>query len=152
MMDSNIPHEPDQMRPDNTVVFSFPMKSPENAIHRNDQGAIEQLEFWKTYAEKWCEHKPSVTISVREQEWVGVGSWCWDNFNYLSGVSFLPHSDHTYKQAPYQDISKKEYTKYIQEFPTNIDWSRLTEWEKEDTTKGTQELACTAGVCEIVDI
>ena len=152
MMDSNIPHEPDQMRPDSTVVFSFPMKSPENAIHRNDQGAIQQLELWKMYAEKWCEHKPSVTISVREHEWVGVGSWCWDNFNYLSGVSFLPHSDHSYKQAPYQDIAKKEYEKYAAKFPTNIDWSKLPEWEKEDTTKGTQQLACTAGVCEIVDI
>ena len=152
MVEAGIPNEPDQMRPDNTVVFSFPMKSPDHAIHRNDQGAIEQLEFWKMYAEKWCEHKPSVTISVKEHEWIEVGSWCWTNFEYLSGVSFLPYTDHTYKQAPYQDITKKEYTKYMQEFPTNIDWSRLPEWEKEDTTKGTQELACTAGVCELVDI
>ena len=152
MVEAGIPNEPDQMRPDNTVVFSFPMKSPDHAIHRNDQGAIEQLEFWKMYAEKWCEHKPSVTISVKEHEWIEVGSWCWSNFEYLSGVSFLPYTDHTYKQAPYQDITKKEYTKYMQEFPTNIDWSRLPEWEKEDTTKGTQELACTAGVCELVDI
>jgi ribonucleoside-triphosphate reductase len=152
MVDAGIPNEPDQMRPDNTVVFSFPMKSPDHAIHRNDQGAIEQLEFWKMYAEKWCEHKPSVTISVKEHEWIEVGSWCWSNFEYLSGVSFLPYTDHTYKQAPYQDITKKEYTKYMQEFPTDIDWSKLPEWEKEDTTKGTQELACTAGVCELVDI
>jgi ribonucleoside-triphosphate reductase len=152
MVEAGIPNEPDQMRPDSTVVFSFPMKSPDHAIHRNDQGAIEQLKFWKMYAEKWCEHKPSVTISVKEHEWIEVGSWCWSNFEYLSGVSFLPYTDHTYKQAPYQDITKKEYTKYIQEFPTDIDWSRLPEWEKEDTTKGTQELACTAGVCELVDI
>ena len=114
MVEAGIPNEPDQMRPDNTVVFSFPMKSPDHAIHRNDQGAIEQLEFWKMYAEKWCEHKPSVTISVKEHEWIEVGSWCWSNFEYLSGVSFLPYTDHTYKQAPYQDITKKEYTKYMQ--------------------------------------
>ena len=134
------------------MVFSFPIKAPDNAVYRNDRGAIEQLEFWKLYAEHWCEHKPSVTISVKENEWVEVGAWCWSNFGSISGVSFLPDTDHTYKQAPYQDINIKEYNKHMSKFPSNIDWSKLTEWEKEDTTKGTQELACTAGVCEVVDI
>jgi ribonucleoside-diphosphate reductase alpha chain len=152
MSETGIPYEMDQMRSDSTVVFSFPIKSPDNAVYRNDKGAIEQLKFWKTYAEHWCEHKPSVTISVKENEWVEVGAWCWANFDSLSGVSFLPHTDHTYKQAPYQDITKKEYEKQLSNFPDKIDWSKLTEWEKEDTTKGTQELACTAGVCELVDI
>ena len=152
MMESGIPYEPDVTRPDNTMVFSFPIKAPDNAVYRNDRGAIEQLEFWKLYAEHWCEHKPSVTISVKENEWVEVGAWCWSNFGSISGVSFLPDTDHTYKQAPYQDINIKEYNKHMSKFPSNIDWSKLTEWEKEDTTKGTQELACTAGVCEVVDI
>ena len=114
--------------------------------------AIAQLELWKTYAEHWCEHKPSVTISVKEKEWVNVGSWCWNNFDHLSGVSFLPHTDHTYKQAPYQDINEKEYNSLLGKMPKAIDWSKLSDVEKEDTTRGTQELACTAGVCELVDI
>jgi ribonucleoside-diphosphate reductase alpha chain len=108
--------------------------------------------MWKTYAVHWCEHKPSVTISVKEQEWVNVGNWCWDNFDYLSGVSFLPFSDHTYKQAPYQDIDEEQYKKLHSEMPKNIDWGKLQDFEKEDNTKGSQELACTAGVCELVDI
>ena len=152
MINAGIPNEPDVMQPDHTTVFSFPIKSPLNAINRNSLSAIEQLEFWKLYAENWCEHKPSVTISVKEEEWVTVGSWCWENFEHLSGVSFLPYSDHSYKQAPYQDINATQYRKLLKEFPKEINWSELTEWEKEDNTKGTQQLACTAGVCEIVDI
>ena len=152
MINAGIPNEPDVMQPDHTTVFSFPIKSPLNAINRNSLSAIEQLEFWKLYAENWCEHKPSVTISVKEEEWVTVGSWCWENFEHLSGVSFLPNSDHSYKQAPYQDINATQYRKLLKEFPKEINWSELTEWEKEDNTKGTQQLACTAGVCEIVDI
>ena len=152
MVHAGIPNEPDQMKPDHTTIFSFPIKAPTNALHRNSMTAIEQLEFWKTYAEYWCEHKPSVTISMQESEWIGVGAWCWDNFDYLSGVSFLPSTDHSYKQAPYQDIISDKYKELIKDFPKDINWSSLSEWEKEDTTKGTQELACTAGVCEIVDI
>jgi len=152
MIHAGIPNEPDQMKPDHTTVFSFPIKAPANALHRNSMTAIEQLEFWKIYAEYWCEHKPSVTISMKEPEWIGVGAWCWDNFDYLSGVSFLPNTDHSYKQAPYQDINSDKYKELIKDFPKDINWSSLSKWEKEDTTKGTQELACTAGICEIVDI
>ena len=152
MKAQGIPNEPDVMKPEHTTVFSFPMKTAKDAVFRTSMSAIEQLEMWKTYAVHWCEHKPSVTISVKEQEWVNVGNWCWDNFDYLSGVSFLPFSDHTYKQAPYQDIDEEQYKKLHSEMPRNIDWGKLQDFEKEDNTKGTQELACTAGVCELVDI
>jgi len=152
MISVGVPYEIDHLQPDTTTVFSFPMKSPDKAICRNDLSAIQQLELWKTYAEHWCEHKPSVTISVKEKEWVNVGAWCWNNFSYLSGVSFLPHTDHTYKQAPYQDIDEADYTSLLAKMPKNIDWTKLSAIEKEDTTTGTQELACTAGVCELVDI
>ena len=152
MISVGVPYETDHLQPDTTTVFSFPMKSPDKAICRNDLSAIQQLELWKIYAEHWCEHKPSVTISVKEKEWVNVGAWCWNNFSYLSGVSFLPHTDHTYKQAPYQDIDEADYTSLLAKMPKNIDWTKLSAIEKEDTTTGTQELACTAGVCELVDI
>jgi len=152
MIASGIPNEPDYLKPDHTTVFYFPMKAPNQAMCRKNISAINQLELWRVYAEHWCEHKPSVTISVREHEWVNVGSWCWNNFEHLSGVSFLPHSDHTYKQAPYQDIKEEEYKKLSKKMPTDIDWQKLQEYEKEDNTKGSQELACTAGVCELVDI
>ena len=152
MKASGIPSEPDYMKPEHTTVFSFPMKAPTGSICRNDMSAIEQLELWKIYAKHWCEHKPSVTISVKESEWVPVGAWCWENFEYLSGVSFLPFSDHTYQQAPYQDIDEKEYRKLVKKMPATLDWHKLQDFEKEDNTKGSQELACTAGVCELVDI
>ena len=149
---SGIPSEPDVMKPDHTTVFSFPMMAPKGSVCRTDMTAIQQLEIWKTYAKHWCEHKPSVTISVKEDEWVPVGSWCWENFEYLSGVSFLPFSDHTYQQAPYQDIDAKTYKKLAKAMPTNINWNTLQEFEEQDNTKGSQELACSAGVCELVDI
>ena len=149
---SGIPSEPDVMKPDHTTVFSFPMMAPKGSVCRTDMTAIQQLEIWKTYAKHWCEHKPSVTISVKEDEWVPVGSWCWENFEYLSGVSFLPFSDHTYQQAPYQDIDEDTYKKLVKAMPKEINWKKLQDFEKEDNTKGSQELACTAGVCELVDI
>jgi ribonucleoside-triphosphate reductase len=152
MKASGIPSEPDVMKPEHTTVFSFPMMAPKGSVCRTDMTAIEQLEIWKCYAKHWCEHKPSVTISVKEEEWVPVGAWCWENFDYLSGVSFLPFSDHTYQQAPYQDIDEKTYKKLAKAMPTDIDWNKLQDFEKEDNTKGSQELACTAGVCELVDI
>ena len=152
LIDQGIPHEDDLMQPENTVVFSFPMKSPTKAVLREDLSAITQLENWKNYQEHWCEHKPSVTISVKEDEWFEVGSWVYNNFKDVAGVSFLPHSDHTYKQAPYQDISKEEYDALSKKMPRNVDWTLLSNYEREDNTTGTQELACSAGACEIVDI
>ena len=152
MRDMNIPNEPDFTSPDSVTVFSFPMKSPDNAVCRNDMSALEQLELWLKIANNYCEHKPSVTISVKEHEWLEVGSWCWNNFGALSGISFLPFSEHTYKQAPYQDIDKDMYLDLSTKMPLSIDWNELQQYEKGDTTTGTQELACTGGVCEIVDI
>ena len=152
MKDFGVPAEPCVMKPDSTTVFSFPMKSPMGAVTRNDMTALEQLDLWKTYALAWCEHKPSVTITVRDEEWMEVGAWVYANFDICSGISFLPHSDHTYAQAPYQDIDKEKYEELVKEMPTQIDWTALALYEKEDTTSGSQTLACTAGACEIVDI
>ena len=152
MKASGIPNEPDYLKPEHTTVFSFPMMAPKGSVCRKDMSALEQLEIWKCYAQHWCEHKPSVTISVKEDEWIPVGAWCWENFEYVSGISFLPFSDHTYQPAPYQDIDEKTYKKLAKEMPTDINWNKLQEFETEDTTKGSQELACTAGVCELVDI
>nr|AIW56646.1 ribonucleotide reductase [uncultured virus] len=145
--------EADVTKPDTTTVFSFAMRSPDAAVTRTDMTAIEQLELWKTYAIHWCEHKPSVTISVKEHEWMGVGAWIYDNFDVASGVSFLPHTDHSYQQAPYQDIEREEYLEWQERFGAfEIDWAALSEYEKEDNTSGSRELACTAGSCEIVDL
>jgi ribonucleoside-triphosphate reductase len=152
LKDAGIPAEADVMKPDATTVFSFPTKSPSSAVTRNAMTAIQQLELWKTYAEVWCEHKPSVTITVRDHEWLLVGSWVFDNFDLCSGISFLPHSDHTYAQAPYQECTAAEYADMKQKMPTSIDWSALSLYEKEDHTSGSQTLACTSGACEIVDI
>jgi len=145
--------EADVTKPDTTTVFSFAMRSPDAAVTRTDMTAVEQLELWKTYAVHWCEHKPSVTISVKEHEWMQVGSWIYDNFDVASGVSFLPHTDHSYQQAPYQDIEREEYLEWQQRFGAfEIDWDALSEYEKEDNTSGSRELACTAGSCEVVDL
>ena len=139
--------EDEQFRPDSTAVFSFPMKAPKGAILRNDKTALEQLELWLIYQRHWCEHKPSVTISVKDNEWVEVGAWTWKHFDEISGVSYLPHTDHTYVQAPYQDCTKEEYEELLAKTPSTIDWSKFV--EEEDNTEGAQTLACTAGGCEI---
>ena len=149
MVDMGFPVEDDVMKPDNTWVFSFPMKAPENSVFRTDMTAIEQLELWKTYQIGWCEHKPSVTISVKEHEWMEVGAWVYGNFEWMSGVSFLPHSDAHYRQMPYQDCTKDEYEAFLEKMPKNVDWSELSKYEKTDMTESAQTLACTAGQCEI---
>ena len=150
MRDFGFPHEDDVTKPEHTTVFSFPMKSPENSIFRMDMSAIEQLELWKVYQDSWCEHKPSVTISVKEEEWMDVGAWCYKYFDYMSGVSFLPFSDHTYRQAPYQDIDKDTYDALLETMPTEVSWGLLRNYELSDTTTASQELNCTAGGCEIL--
>ena len=152
MKAAGFPVEDDVTKPDSTYVFSFPMKAPENAVFRDDRNAIEQLEHWLTYQRHWCEHKPSVTIYVKEHEWMEVGAWVWKHFDEMSGVSFLPHSDHTYRQAPYQEITEEEYNKLIVEMPVDVEWSRLSEYEMEDNTISSQTLACSGGVCDIVDL
>jgi ribonucleoside-diphosphate reductase alpha chain len=152
MIDNGVPNEPCVFKGDTTTVFSFPVRSPENAITRNDMTAIEQLETWLTYQRHWCEHKPSVTISVRDDEWLDVGAFVYKHFDEMSGVSFLPHSDHTYQQAPYQDCSKEEYEDLLKTMPKKIDWNKLSEYEQEDNTKSSQTFACSGDVCEVVDI
>ena len=152
LINSGVPSEPCVMKPDNTVVFSFPTKSPKGCVTRDDLDAIQQLEVWLMYQRHWCEHKPSVTITVREAEWLRVGAWVFENFDEMSGVSFLPHSDHSYKQAPYQEVMKEEYEEALEAMPTDIDWEHLSEFEKEDTTVSSQTLACSGDSCEMVDI
>jgi ribonucleoside-diphosphate reductase alpha chain len=152
LKDSGVAYEPDVMKPEETTVFYFPQKAPKNATVTKDLTAIDHLEMWKTYRTYWTEHNPSVTINVHEDEWLKVGAWVFDNFDSIGGVSFLPASEHTYKQAPYQEISKDEYEEWVKKSPSNIQWEMLSLYEKEDGTTGTQELSCVAGVCEIVDI
>ena len=149
MADSNFPIEDDVMNPGHTAVFSFPMKIDKSAVFRTDMDAIEQLEMWLLYQKHWCEHKPSVTITVKEHEWMQVGAWVYDNFDYMSGISFLPFSEHSYKQAPYQDCTEEEYNDLLSKMPKDVDWLKLADYEKSDMTIGSQELACAAGFCEI---
>jgi ribonucleoside-diphosphate reductase alpha chain len=152
MIDQGIPCEDDVMKPDSVKVFSFPMKSPDGAVLRNDRTAIEQLELWLTYQRYYCEHKPSITVSVKEHEWMQVGAWVYEHFDEVSGVSFLPHSDHTYQQAPYEDCTKEEYEALNEVMPKNLDWTLISQYELEDTTTGSKTLACTGNVCEVVDL
>lgn len=152
MVEQGIPNEPDVMKPDSTTVFSFPIKSPVGAITRNELSAIDQLKLWLTYQRYWCEHKPSITVTVRNDEWLEVGAWVYKHFDEVSGVSFLPHSDHTYQQAPYQEVGKETYEKALAVMPDKIDWAKLSEYEFEDTSKGTSTFACSGGSCEIVDL
>ena len=150
MVDAGFPVEDDVMKPEHTYVFSFPMKANPESVFRTDMSAIEQLEVWKTYQVDWCEHKPSVTISVKENEWMEVGAWVYNNWDYMSGVSFLPFSDHTYRQAPYQDCDEAEYKEQLAKMPKGVDWMELlAKYESSDMTEGAQELACVAGGCEI---
>jgi ribonucleoside-triphosphate reductase (thioredoxin) len=147
LKDKGIPVEDEAYRPNSTAVFSFPMKAPVGAVCRNDRTALEQLELWLLYQRHFCDHKPSVTISVKEEEWPEVGAWVWKYFDEVSGISFLPFSNHSYVQAPYQDINEEQYDIMVEKIPTNIDWATFI--EEEDNTEGTQTLACSAGGCEI---
>ena len=151
MMDKGFPAEPDVTKPDHVMVFSFPMKA-EGSVTRNDMSALDHLELWLTYQKYWCEHKPSITVTVREEEWMEVGAWVYKHFDEVSGISFLPHSDHSYRQAPYQDCTKEEYEALLLKIPGNVDWSELKNYEKVDTTTGTQTFACTGDKCELVDL
>ena len=152
MKDEGVPCEPDVMKPESVEVFTFPMKAPEGAVLRDDRTAIQQLELWLTYQEYYCEHKPSITVSVRDNEWLEVGAWVYEHFDKVSGVSFLPHSDHSYQQAPYEDCTEGVYLEAVGGMPEAVNWSRIKEYELSDTTKGMKTLACTGNVCEMVDL
>lgn len=152
MKDQGIPSEPDVFKPEQTTVFSFPVKSPDGAVVTEDLSAIDQLKMWLAYQRNWCEHKPSVTINVKKDEWFGVGAFVYEHFDEMSGVSFLPYNEHTYQQAPYQEVGKSEYEELLSLMPKAIDWAKLSEYEKEDTTKSSQTFACSGDSCEIVDL
>ena len=149
LAEQGVPVEDAIGKEDSTAIFSFPMKAPEGSVMRDDRSALEQLELWKVYAEHYTEHKPSITVYVKEDEWLDTGAWVYKNFDICSGVSFLPHSDHTYKQAPYQEINEETYNSMVKDMP-EIDWDALSDFEKEDMTTGSQEYACVGGACEIV--
>jgi len=152
MKDQGIPNEPDVMKPDATTVFSFPVKSPDGAIVTKDLTAIQQLETWLIYQRHWCEHKPSITVNVQKDEWFEVGAFVYKHFDEMSGVSFLPYNEHTYQQAPYQEVGQTDYDMLLSLMPEKIDWTKLSEYEQEDNTVGMQSMACSGDVCEIVDL
>jgi len=147
LKDKGIPVEDEAFRPESTAVFSFPMKAPEGAVTRDDMTALQQLELWLIYQRHWCEHKPSVTITVKDDEWIEVGAWVWKYFDEVSGISFLPHSNHTYVQAPYEQITKEQFEEMSKLIPADFSWEGFT--ETSDNTEGSQQLACVSGVCEI---
>jgi len=147
LIKQKVPNEPDVTKPFNTTIFSFAKKSPEKSKVRNDITSIEHLELWLMYQRYWCEHKPSVTISVKEEDWPAVGAWVWKNFDEMSGISFLPYDGGSYRQAPYETITKEEYEALLAKIPTEVDWNGFEEIE--DNVEGTQTLACTAGGCEL---
>ena len=147
LISQGVPNEPDVMKPDGTTVFSFPVEGPKDAVFRDDRTAIQQLDHWLMFQRDWCEHKPSITIYVKDHEWLAVGDWVYQNFDEVSGVSFLPFSDHTYRQAPFQPISDEEYAEWVKKMPKTIDWEAFVEID--DQTVSSQELACTGGACSI---
>jgi ribonucleoside-diphosphate reductase alpha chain len=151
MLETGVPAEPDKMNPSYTQVFSFPVDASDNSIFRSQMSAVEQLEHWLCFYRHWCEHKPSITVTVRENEWMDVGAWVYKHIDEMAGVSFLPYSDHVYDQAPYEEISREKYEELAAKMPTEIDWTKLTKYEQYDQTVGSQELACSSsGGCEIV--
>ncbi len=152
MKDQGIPNEPDVMKPDSTTVFSFPIKSPDGAVVTSDLTAIQQLETWLVYQRHWCEHKPSITVNVQKNEWLEVGAFVYEHFDEMSGVSFLPYNEHTYQQAPYQEVGQHDYNMLLSLMPEKIDWTKLSEYEQEDNTVAMQTMACSGDVCEIVDL
>ena len=152
MTEAGFPVEDENKKPETTAVFSFPVKAPKGAITRHDMTAVEHLDIWNIYAEHWCEHKPSITVSVKEDEWLEVGAFVYKNFSTMSGVSFLPMSEHIYEQAPYQDCTKKEYEELLKRMPKSIDWKKLGEYEREDNTISSQTFNCVGDFCEVVDL
>jgi len=150
MIDKGFPHEACVMRPEHTVVFEFPIQSPENAMCQKDLSALNHLDLWLMYQTHYCDHKPSITVSYRDSEFLDVGSWVYNHFDLISGISFLPQSDHIYNQAPFQEITKEEYDLLVQRQPVDVDWSEITMYEVRDTTKNSHALACTANGCELI--
>ena len=152
MTEKGFPVEDELLKPQSMSVFAFPVKAPKGALTRDKLSAIDHLKVWQVYSDHWCEHKPSITVSVQEDEWMEVGAYVHKNFSHMSGISFLPMSEHTYKQAPYQDATRAEYGSLLKRMPENINWQELSEYEEDDYTHGSQTLNCSGDVCEIVDL
>jgi ribonucleoside-diphosphate reductase alpha chain len=150
MIDKGVPVEDDVVAPDHNHVFSFPVSAPKDSVFTEDRSAIEQLEVWLAYKQHWCEHNPSITVTVKEPEWMEVGSWVYEHFDDLMGVSFLPFTDHIYKQAPFMEVEKKEYDSLYKGMPKDLDWRELGIYEQQDNTTSSQNYACTSGACEII--
>jgi ribonucleoside-diphosphate reductase alpha chain len=150
MKDMGFPNEPDVTKPEHTTVFSFPVRSPSHAVFRDQLSAIQHLELWLFYKKYWAEHTVSITISVKETEWLDVAAYVYKHFDHISGISFLPFSDHVYKQAPYQECSREQFQELVSKMPSNVDWTKLSLYEKEDSTTASKELACSAGQCEVI--
>ena len=151
MRDRDFPNEQDVINASN-LVFSFPVEAPEDTLVVKDVGAMHQLKLWKIYQDNWCEHKPSITVYYTDKEFMDIGGWIWNNFDSVSGISFLPHSEHSYRQAPYEEITEEEFNKLVEQMPKNINWEELALYESDDNTSGSQQLACSGGVCEVVDL
>jgi ribonucleoside-diphosphate reductase alpha chain len=149
MSNRGFPVEQDLMSP-SSAVFSFPIKAPDTSVTVSQVGAMQQLELWKAYQNHWCEHKPSITVYYTDSEFLQIAQWIWDNFELCSGISLLPFSDHVYQQAPYEDITAEKYDELVAAMPVGVDWIELEQYEQEDNTTGSQELACVGGACEIV--
>jgi ribonucleoside-diphosphate reductase alpha chain len=152
MKDWKIPNEPDLHAPESTTVFAFPRQAPKGAVTREDVSALDHLALWSIYREYWTDHNPSVTINVREDEWLEVASWVYSNWDKVGGISFLPYSEHIYKQAPYTEVDADTYDIALAEFPKEVRWADLGLYELIDSTNGARELACAADNCEVVDL
>jgi len=153
MVETGFPHEDDVTSPAHTWVFSFPIKSPDNCVVVNALSALDQLEIWKVYHEHWTEHQPSITVYIKENEWMEVGAWVYKHFDIVSGISFQPVTGHIYQQMPYEEIDEKKYVELLAKMPKDVDWSRLSEHEKEDCTLNQKVMACSSGEsCDIIDL
>ena len=150
MKDSGIPHEPCLNNPQTTDIFSFPIKSPTTAQTQQTIKPLDHLNLWLLYQVHYCDHKPSITVTYRDDDFLGIGSWLWENWDKVSGISFLPHSDHVYSQPPFEAITEDEYINMLQKMPISVDWGRLDLYEVIDKTENQQTLSCTAGGCELV--
>ena len=152
MVDNGFEHEKCSMRPETTMVFSFPMKAPTDSIVQKDLCSIDHLDLWLEYQKTWCDHKPSVTISYSDDKFLAIGDWVWKNWDYVSGISFLPYNDHIYEQAPFEPIDARQYNLMNGAMPKDVDWATLSEYETEDNTSLEKTLACSGGSCEVVDL
>lgn len=147
LKDQGLKNEPEKFHPDSQTVFYFPTKS--HGVPASQVGAMEHLRLYKAYRTHWCEHNPSVTIYYKDSEFLEIGNWIWNNWDDIGGIAFLPHSDHVYEQAPYIELTEVEYVKALEEVK-EINWAKFEEYEKEDATTNSHDLACSAGICEIL--